>query len=702
MTSFTRQILIGLAIGIAAGILLGEDARFFRYAVDGFIRLLQMTVLPYIAVSLVADIGSLDGTKARNLFLRVGALSMLLWILALAAVFLMPLAFPLIQSASFFSTTLIESRPPFDFVSLYIPSNPFHSLANNIVPAVVLFSSLLGIALIGIDRKERLIEVLLVMERTLARVNRMVARLTPYGLLAIAAYTVGTANMEQLARVKVYLIAYSAMALFLTLWVLPGLVACLTGIPAWQVINRTRDALITAFITADLFIVLPVLIDRSKDLLREHGLPEEEAGSPPDIIVPAFYNFPHAAKLLSLSFILFAAWYSETVLNPADYPRLAFTGIATLMGSINVAIPFLLDLLHIPADTFNLFLATGVVNSRFGTLTSAMYMIVLALAGSYVLTGNLRYSPSRVLRYALMTAGLAALTLVGLTVTLRSLGTTGYDKDQVALGMRFLWPPKQAAAVLPGLPEEPLPLPPQGSSLLEAVRTRGRLRVCYPPEYAAPYSFVNLSGELVGFDMEMAHALSSELGVALEFAPIPRDNQPEILDAGRCDLIMGGMVVTAQRASRMVLSPPYLYETLAFIVPDNRRTEFSSAEMIRAGKGLQVAVPNLPGVTELVRREFPKLQIVTVKDVGFLSGQLPGVDALVWTAERGCFLTLLHPAFSVAVPQPVRIQFALAYPVARHDLEFARFLGTWIDLKQKDGTIQALYNYWILGQPPRG
>ena len=74
------------------------------------------------------------------------------------------------------------------------------------------------------------------------------------------------------------------------------------------------------------------------------------------------------------------------------------------------------------------------------------------------------------------------------------------------------------------------------------------------------------------------------------------------------------------------------------------------------------------------------------------------MDAVCLTAERGSFLTLLHPAFSVAVPHPLEIRLPLAYPVARHDVEMARFLGTWIDLKSKDGTIQALYDHWILGR----
>ena len=381
MTSTTRNILIGLVLGVATGLFFGEKAEVLQLVAEGYLRLLQMTVLPYVMVSLIAGIGSLDGARARRLFVRVGTLSLVLWALALGAVLLMPLVFPEIESASFFSTTLVEARPPLDFVALYIPSNPFHSLANNIVPAVVLFSVFLGVALIGIERKAGLLENLMLIERGLKRANQFAAWLTPIGLFAIAAHIVGTVDAAQFARVRVYLISYGVMALLLSLWVLPGLVACLTPIPAREILKKTRDGLITAFMTGELFIVLPMLIDRSKELLIAHGLPESQEGSPPDVIVPAFYNFPHAAKLLSLSFVLFAAWYSQTVLGLTDYAVMVLAGIVSLFGSINVALPFLLDVVKIPADTFQLFLTTGVINARFGTLTSAMYMVSLGSRG---------------------------------------------------------------------------------------------------------------------------------------------------------------------------------------------------------------------------------------------------------------------------------------------------------------------------------
>ena len=73
------------------------------------------------------------------------------------------------------------------------------------------------------------------------------------------------------------------------------------------------------------------------------------------------------------------------------------------------------------------------------------------------------------------------------------------------------------------------------------------------------------------------------------------------------------------------------------------------------------------------------------------------IDALLLSAERGSFWTLLHPAYSVVVPQPNPVEVPVAYPVARGDQELARFMTRWIELKKGDGTLAALYDYWIMG-----
>ncbi len=312
--TFSNRILVGLGLGVAVGLFLGEYAVALKWVADGFVKLLQMTVLPYVTLSIVTSLGSLDYAEARRLGLRAGAVLIVLWSIALLFACLIPLAFPDVESAVFFSTTLIERPAPFNFVDLYIPSNPFNSLANNVVPAVVLFSVIVGVALIGVERKEALLDVLRTATQAVSRATQFIVRLTPYGLFAIAAVAAGTLSVEQLGRLQVYLVTYVAVAFLLAFWVLPGLVAAVTPIRIREMFSLTRDALITAFVAGDLFIVLPSLIEASRTLLCDatsSSTATPRRAELPDVLVPASFNFPHTGKLLSISFILFAGWFAD-------------------------------------------------------------------------------------------------------------------------------------------------------------------------------------------------------------------------------------------------------------------------------------------------------------------------------------------------------------------------------------------------------
>ena len=197
-------------------------------------------------------------------------------------------------------------------------------------------------------------------------------------------------------RIQIYLVTYVAMSMIVALWILPGLIAALTGIRIRDLFGRLRDSLIVAFVAGDLFIVLPGLIEACKELLARQrpgrgaspSRPPASSRAGPDVIVPVSFNFPHAGKLLSLSFIPFAAWFSDAPLPLRDYPQLFGAGLLSFFGSLNSAVPFLLDLFDLPADTFQLFLATGVINSRFGTLVAAMHTVTVAILGSVARHGR--------------------------------------------------------------------------------------------------------------------------------------------------------------------------------------------------------------------------------------------------------------------------------------------------------------------------
>lgn len=64
------------------------------------------------------------------------------------------------------------------------------------------------------------------------------------------------------------------------------------------------------------------------------------------------------------------------------------------------------------------------------------------------------------------------------------------------------------------------------------------------------------------------------------------------------------------------------------------------------------------------------------------------------------FSAPVYPQFTVAAPRPDILRAPLAYAVRRDDARMAEMLSAWIALKRRDGTIERLYDYWILGQIP--
>ena len=89
------QVLVGLVLGIASGVFFGEAAAKVQIVGDAFIRLLQMTVVPYVLVSLVRGLGGLDADMARRIGLRGGGMILILW--AVASV-LIPVFWPLVPA----------------------------------------------------------------------------------------------------------------------------------------------------------------------------------------------------------------------------------------------------------------------------------------------------------------------------------------------------------------------------------------------------------------------------------------------------------------------------------------------------------------------------------------------------------------------------------------------------------------------------
>jgi ABC-type amino acid transport substrate-binding protein len=240
---------------------------------------------------------------------------------------------------------------------------------------------------------------------------------------------------------------------------------------------------------------------------------------------------------------------------------------------------------------------------------------------------------------------------------------------------------------------------PQGS-IVESVKKRGAIRVGVFTD-RLPFAFLNGERQLVGFDVEMAQLLARDLGVKVEFVELQDvGSLSDLLMSGRVDLAMTGMPVTPERTAEMVFSNPYLDETFAFVVKDHLRERFSTWASIREFGDSLVAVPDLPYYVDRLKVRAPALKLQVVNTIQQIEDGMKNatLDAVALPAERGSVLTLLYPKYTVVVPEPGVVKIPLAYPVARRDHDWAYFLNLWIELKRRDGTIDALYGHWILGK----
>ncbi|MEP4484063.1 MAG: cation:dicarboxylase symporter family transporter [Halioglobus sp.] len=692
--SLSTRIFLGLALGIATGLFFGEMVAGLKVFGDIFVKLLQVTVLPYIIVSLIAGFGRMQLDQAKRLAVRGTAVLLAIWGLALVIIFAGALAFPNLDTASFFGSAVSEAPPQVDLLALYLPSNVFFSLSNNLVPAVVFFSILVGVALISVKDKSGVLVIFDGLTEALSSINTAIVKLTPYGIFAIAASAAGTMTVEELGRVQVYLVTYISIAMLITFWVFPGLVSALSGIPFRQVLVTFRDTLITAFATGNQFVVLPQIAENCKQLLKDQQLGSEETDSAIDIIVPVSFNFPSLGKLLVLLFVLFAAWFTDTELNFADRISLAFNGLFSLFGSINIAVPYLLDSLRVPTDMFQLFLVTGIVVGRFGAMLAALHIIVLSVLGTLALSGKLSIRSTALFRYALTTSIAMFVLVVALRAYFSVFVPETPPREEVLAGIELMQE-RVSAKISETVPNASVTQ--LAGTRVDHILRAGVLQVGYRPKNL-PCSFLTPDGELVGFDVEMAHVLAEDLGVDLEFVPFEFDGLKRMLTSGQIDVAMSCIASLPDRYALASFSRPYLDLTLAFIVRDHERELFSQLDTLRAKKELTIALVSSHYFAPKINRLLPNAKIVQLESAeDFFDGNGQGADALLLSAEEGSAYSYRYPRFAVAKLERGAIRLPAGYAVPKGDIEMLEFISNWVDLKRKEGVIDALYDYWMLG-----
>ena len=137
-----------------------------------------------------------------------------------------------------------------------------------------------------------------------------------------------------------------------------------------------------------------------------------------------------------------------------------------------------------------------------------------------------------------------------------------------------------------------------------------------------PMSAINKKGELMGMDVDLSKAMADAMGVKLRFVQMPFAELLPPLEAGKVDIILSGMTITAERNKKLAFVGPYVVTGKGILAVAERFAALKEA------KGLdtpEVTVAALKGSTS---QKFAETSVSKAKLTLFGSYD-EGIDLLL-------------------------------------------------------------------------
>ena len=699
--SIGGQCILGLLLGIAASLLLGPRVAVLTPLGQIFLRASQIAVMPYLICELVGSLGSLQSASMR-LLSRIGGL-VLLAILASGAlaVLLLPALLPALTSSAFFSPEMLQPPDPPDLVSTYLPFNIFSALADDNFPAVVLFAAVLGVLVQGLPRRELLLEPLEQLRLLFRRLNKLVARIAPIGILGLTATTLSSLSPELLVRSQALLVLnLVALVLLVVLGFTAIVVLTPLDLPAsWRIL---RGPLALTASSANLLIALPLLNESlQEEFLRL--LPEadparqQRALEEISALMPVGFALPNLGQVVGLLFLPFAAWFVDRPLPlPATLGMLA-TGIPAVTGGLKSAVRQELQQLGLPANLIGLVQINGEWLYRQEKVLSLLGLALLVILVVSASLGALRFRPWPLLRGGALLAALA----LGLGAGSRALlahnlaGTYRNDRLLLSRGTTEASWPLQTVPCSRMVP---------AAISVDAVQRRHSLRVGLRADQP-PWAFRNGAGELVGYDLDLARALARHLGVSLQVCEAPLPQLQQLLSQRRLDLAMGGIQDLPLRSLRFLVSGGYQTTHLALVASDERVPLLQNLAEAPLDRPLRLAAVDRDLITPAVRDQIAArlgrpgrpaaVTITAVPSPSSFLQQLPRFDALITTAEGGASWSVLHPRLTMLPVFGNSLPSELVVLVGGSDRGFLDFVDDWLARQESRGRLEALFRHWV-------
>lgn len=387
-TSLTSRVLIALAAGVAAGLVVRAYPATSLHAIVAviepigtlWVNVIRMTVIPLVGSLLIVGIAaSTDLHSVRSIGLRTLAtfLALLITFAIISLVAVPPMfAWLHVDAATVASIRGNTSAvvPPADVPGLrewvlgIVPTNPIKAAADSLLLPVVMFAiaSGLGLLTIAAERREAVLTLLRGIGDTMLAIVRAAISLAPVGVFALIVPVVSRTGLAAAGALAYYVVVtVVAQSLFIAL--LYPIVAIAGRVPVRRFARAVLPSQAVAIASSSSLASLPALLEGA-----EHGLRlPSQVGS---VVLPlAVSTFKVSAPVLWSIAALSLGHLYGVPLSATQLVVIVVTSVLTSFSTPGVPHGWLLGLtplvvtMGVPAEGIGLLIAVDAIPDIFAT-----------------------------------------------------------------------------------------------------------------------------------------------------------------------------------------------------------------------------------------------------------------------------------------------------------------------------------------------
>ena len=231
-------------------------------------------------------------------------------------------------------------------------------------------------------------------------------------------------------------------------------------------------------------------------------------------------------------------------------------------------------------------------------------------------------------------------------------------------------------------------------STLEQVLKRKVLRVGMST--FVPWAMKDKTGNLIGFEIDVARRLAKDMGVDIEFVPTNWSGIIPALLVGKFDVIIGGMGILPKRNLKVNFTIPYDYTGMSMVAHKKKAPGFSQLADFNKPDIIIAARLGSTAVTA-AKKHLPLAELRLFDDESQAYQELANgrVHAVVGSAPTPAFQALKYPdRLYLPLKEPFTRE-PIGFAVNKGDPDTLNFFNNWIRVVTAEGWIAERKHYWF-------